>query len=140
MANPPKAGVDSPEVVERHQKELRTIYEGMKMRAKLLVQKLNTMSHIQCDEIEGALYAFPSILLTESAIAAAKERNITPDQFFCAEVLKNTGLVTVPGGGFKQRENTFHFRITILIYNTEEFVSALDKLKAFTQKFFETYP
>ncbi len=140
MVNPPKPGVNSPEVVERHQKELKTIYEGMKTRAKHLTQKLNTMSHIKCNEIEGAMYAFPSVLITESAIAAAKERNISPGQFFCSEVLKNIGLVIVPGRGFKQRENTYHFRITILIYNTEEFDAALEKLKAFAQKFFETYP
>ncbi len=139
MVNPPRFGVNSPEIVERHAQELKSLSDGMKIRAKLLTEKLNTMSHIKCSQLEGGMYAFPRILMTESAIAAAKARNISADQLFCSEVLDNIGLVIVPGRHFKQRENTYHFRITIFSYNTEELDAALDKLKAFAQKFFETY-
>ena len=37
-----------------------------------------------------------------------------PDAFYCMELLKETGIVTVPGSGFGQEEGTFHMRTTIL--------------------------
>jgi aspartate/methionine/tyrosine aminotransferase len=140
MVNPPKAGVNSAAIVERHERESKLIFDGLKTRAKLLTQKLNSIPRITCNEIEGAMYAFPRIDITESAIAAAKAKGMVADVFYCGEVLKNTGLMLVPGSGFKQRDGTYHFRITNLIYNTEEFDGALENLKIFTKKFFETYP
>jgi len=35
------------------------------------------------------------------------------------EVLKNTGIVLVPGSGFGQKPGTYHFRITTLIQPPE---------------------
>lgn len=45
------------------------------------------------------MYAFPSINLTENAIAVAKEKRLEPDYFYCLEVLENTGLIIIPGSG-----------------------------------------
>ena len=36
------------------------------------------------------------------------------DEFYCMQVLENTGLVVVPGSGFQQMPGTFHFRTTFL--------------------------
>ena len=140
MVNPPKAGVNSPAVVAKYEQESKLVYDGLKTRARLLTQKLNAIPHVKCTEIEGSMYGFPTIEMTASAIAAAKAKGMAPDVFYCGQVLENTGLMLVPGSGFKQRDGTHHFRITNLIYNTEEFDGALESLKVFTAKFFQTYP
>ena len=140
MVNPPKEGVNSPEVVETYKKEKESVFGGLKKRSQILAEKLNSIKGIKTTTIEGAMYAFPSIFLTESAIKAAKEKNMEPDVLYCLELLQETGIVVVPGSGFAQKEGTYHFRITNLIYNNEEFDAALDSVKVFHEKFFAKYP
>merc|ERR1711861_5537 len=60
------------------------------------------------------MYVFPQVRLPAAAIAAAEKENISPDTFYCMSVLRNTGIVMVPGSGFKQVDGTYHFRTTIL--------------------------
>lgn len=60
------------------------------------------------------MYAFPRIDLPERAIEHAKSINMTADTFYCFQLLEKTGICVVPGSGFKQRPNTYHFRIIIL--------------------------
>ena len=139
MVNPPKAGVNSPEVVATRKKEFDMIFGGLKKRSHLLTQKLNSIPGLKTNNVEGALYAYPSVFLPEKAIKAAKEKGFAPDMLYCLEALDECGLVLVPGSGCGQKEGTYHFRITNLIYNTEEFDSALDAFKAFNAKFFAKY-
>jgi len=140
MVNPPKEGVNSPEAVALYKKETDEIFGGLKKRSKLLTEKLNKIPGIKTNELEGAMYAFPRIFLTDSAIKAAKEKGLAPDVMYCVEALEATGLVMVAGSGFKQREGTYHFRITNLLYNTQEFDTALDTFKEFNAAFFKKYP
>ena len=86
----------------------------MKRRASKIAVILNKLEGVECQESEGAMYAFPTIKLPPKAIAAAKAANMAPDAFYCMAMLEATGVVTVPGSGFKQVEGTYHFRITIL--------------------------
>ncbi len=60
------------------------------------------------------MYSFPKITLPPAAMAAAKAAGKAPDVFYCLALLEATGISTVPGSGFKQRDGTFHFRTTIL--------------------------
>lgn len=71
------------------------------------------MENVSCGEVEGAMYAFPQVKFSKNAIKAAGNQPV--DLFYCMEILKNTGIALVPGSGFRQRENTYHFRITTLI-------------------------
>lgn len=59
------------------------------------------------------MYAYAQIKFSKKAIKAAGEQQ--PDVFYCLQVVKNTGIVLVPGSGFGQRPGTYHFRITTLI-------------------------
>lgn len=140
MVNPPKKGVNSDEVVELYNKEYNNVFGGLKKRSKILTDKLNTIPGITTNELEGAMYAFPRIHLNESAIKAAKTKGMAADAMYCMEALEQTGLILVAGSGFKQREGSYHFRITNLIYNANEFEQALIKFKEFNRKFFEKYP
>jgi alanine transaminase len=65
------------------------------------------------------MYLFPTITLSEKAVAAAKEAENAPDEFYCLKLLDATGVCLVPGSGFGQKEGTFHFRTTFLAPGTD---------------------
>ena len=83
------------------------------------------------------MYAFPSIKFSKKAIEAAGNQKV--DQFYCMEVLKNTGIALVPGSGFLQKEGTYHFRITTLILPEEKLKNKLMDLKRFNSEFHKKY-
>lgn len=84
------------------------------------------MKNISCCEVEGAMYAFPSIKFSQKVIEVSEGK---PDLFYCLEVLKNTGIALVPGSGFRQQPGTYHFRITTLILPEEKLRDRLEALK-----------
>jgi len=48
------------------------------------------------------MYLFPCLHLPQKAIAAAEAEKTAPDNFYCKRLLKATGIVVVPGSGFRQ--------------------------------------
>jgi glutamate--glyoxylate aminotransferase len=60
------------------------------------------------------MYSFPQIFLPSGAVEEAKRLGKTPDVFYCLKLLEETGISTVPGSGFQQKNGSFHFRTTIL--------------------------
>ena len=82
------------------------------------------------------MYAFPSIKFSQKVIEASGGQ---PDVFYCMEVLKNTGVVLVPGSGFKQRPGTYHFRTTVLILPESRLEERMKLLKEFNDKFHAKY-
>nr|ALB24939.1 alanine aminotransferase [Pseudokeronopsis rubra] len=139
MINPPKRGVEADEVVDLYEKEQGEIYGGLKERAKMLTATFNKMERTSCSEIQGAMYGFPRIHLTQSAIKAAKEQGVQPDFFYCMQMVNETGIMTVPGSGFGQRDGEFHYRITNLVSPTSEMRATLDRLEAFNSEFYAKY-
>jgi aspartate/methionine/tyrosine aminotransferase len=83
-------------------------------RAEKLSLVFDKLDGIHCNSAEAALYIFPRIDLSKAFIEAAQRNKCLPDVFFCKELLRATGIVVVPGSGFGQKEDTFHFRTTIL--------------------------
>lgn len=51
------------------------------------------------------LHANAELTLTESQV---------PDTFYALALLEETGIVVVPGSGFGQKKDTWHFRTTFL--------------------------
>ena len=82
------------------------------------------------------MYAFPRISFPEKIIKKAQEANMKPDLYYCLNLIESTGVVTVPGSGFGQKEGTWHIRITNLVTPKEELVKALKKIEEFNIKFF----
>ena len=109
--NPPKKGDPSHELFE---KEYNALFESLQRRADTVSKALNKIEGISCQNIDGAMYAFPNIVIPENAVAAAKEKGMAPDAFYCLELLENAGICCVPGSEFGQRDGTFHLRTTIL--------------------------
>ena len=111
MVQPPKASDPSYAVYE---KERNDILQSLQRRAERLSTALNSLQGVTCNSIDGAMYAFPSITLPAKAVAEAAHRGTAPDAMYCMDLLEATGVVVVPGSGFGQRDDTYHFRTTIL--------------------------
>jgi alanine transaminase len=136
LINPPTLDTCGQQTVDLYQKEITSISDDLKEKAMMIYKKLNTMKYFKCNEIEGAMYAFPSIELPDDIISKAKESNLHPDYYYCLKLLESTGLVTVPGSGFGQKEGTYHLRVTNLICPKEELIKQLDKIEQFNNSFF----
>jgi len=126
MVNPPRTGVNSDEVVKQYEEEKKHVFKGLKERAVLLANKLNECPYFSCQDIEGAMYGFPSIKLPSKFVEEAKSKGKAPDLYYCGHLLENTGIMTVPGSGFGQKAGTHHLRITNLIADTKEMENVLN--------------
>jgi alanine transaminase len=69
---------------------------------QMLAEALNSLEGVTCNDAEGAMYLFPQIQLPETVIKAAKDAGTAPDTFYCRRLLDATGIVVVPGSGFRQ--------------------------------------
>lgn len=135
IVNPPLPGEPS---YERYEKEKSEVLSQLKKKAQIITELFNSIEGIKCNEVMGAMYAFPRIFLPPKAIAAAEAKKQAPDFFYCMELLESTGLCTVPGSGFGEKPGTYHFRITILP-QLQEMQVVLEKFKEFHLKFLEQY-
>eukprot|EP00243_Klebsormidium_subtile_P002908 TRINITY_DN15936_c0_g1_i1.p1 TRINITY_DN15936_c0_g1~~TRINITY_DN15936_c0_g1_i1.p1 ORF type:complete len:490 (+),score=103.90 TRINITY_DN15936_c0_g1_i1:140-1609(+) len=135
MCNPPQPGDPS---YEQYAAESKEVLESLGRKARALSEGFNKFKNMQCNEVEGALYAFAKLQLPPGAIAAAKKAGKAPDAFYCLELLKATGMSATPGSGFGQEDGTFHFRTTIL---PEETVvpGLLKKVERFNDEFMTKY-
>lgn len=111
-----------------------------------MTKKLNAIPNVECQEIEGAMYAFPRITFPKKFEEYARQKKMEADLLFCLQMLEEKGIVCVPGSGiyfpkrgFVQEEGTHHFRLTNLICPKERLEMNLDMVRDFTLKFFEKY-
>ena len=111
MLQGPKPGDES---YAQYTREKQELLDSLRRRARAITDAFNSCEGIECQETEGAMYSFPKITLPPGAMAAAKAAGKQPDVFYCLKLLEATGISTVPGSGFKQKDGTFHFRTTIL--------------------------
>jgi len=71
-------------------------------RRDITVEMLNAIPGISCVPPRGAFYAFPRLEIPGG------------DAEFVRRLIRETGVVVVPGSGFGQREGTSHFRVVFL--------------------------
>jgi alanine transaminase len=103
---------------------------ALKRKAKIVTERFNAMEGIECQPIEGAMYAFPRVTIKGYVMKKAISFATPADQIYCLEMVNRTGVVTVPGSGFGQRPGQFHFRMTILP-DEETLNGCLDKIETF---------
>jgi len=106
----------------------------MKERAELLSSTFNEMQNTSCTDIEGAMYAFPKVHFSEKAIKKAEDAEVPCDFMYCLDMVNQTGIMTVPGSGFGQKENEYHYRITNLVTPTSDMEATLKTLVEFNDK------
>jgi alanine transaminase len=101
----------------------------------MIEAKLKKMERVTIAPVEGAMYAFPRVHFSQKAIEEAKSRSMSVDLMYCLEMLDKTGVVTVPGSGFRQVKDTYHFRITSLILPEARLEERMDAVAKFNQEF-----
>ena len=135
MVNPPSQGQPS---FEQYQSEKNGILDSLQRRAKVLVDAFNELEGITCEHTHGALYVFPRIRFPQKFVDLCESSDQHPDAVYCMELLERTGIVTVPGSGFGQKENEYHLRSTILP-SEEEIVEVTKLFGDFHKEFVEKY-
>uniref|UniRef100_A0A7N0TE78 Aminotransferase class I/classII large domain-containing protein n=1 Tax=Kalanchoe fedtschenkoi TaxID=63787 RepID=A0A7N0TE78_KALFE len=135
MVNPPKPGDIS---YLKFELESKGILESLRRRARMMTDGFNSCKNVICNFTEGAMYSFPQIKLPPKAIEAAKRAGKVPDVFYCLKLLEATGISTVPGSGFGQKEGVFHLRTTILPAE-EDMPGIMESFKKFNDAFMTQY-
>jgi len=135
MVNPPKPGDVS---YPQYKREKDDVIDSLRRRARLITDAFNSLEGVVCQETEGALYSFPKITLPSAFLQAAKSKGKQPDVLYCLELLNETGLSCVPGSGFQQAPDTFHFRTTILPQESR-FQDIINRFTSFHKGFMKRY-
>ncbi|XP_043109983.1 alanine aminotransferase 2-like isoform X2 [Puntigrus tetrazona] len=135
VVNPPQP--DEPSY-DTFIKERKDTLDALAEKANMTQDILNQVPGIKCNPVQGAMYTFPCIYLPPKAILEAKTKEQAPDMFYCMKLLEETGICLVPGSGFGQRDDTYHFRMTILPPK-EKLKIVLTKIKEFHKHFVDQY-
>lgn len=109
------------------QSHLTIAMEKLHKRRDMTYELLNSVEGISCVKPEGAFYAFPKIELDKQN-----------DNHFVAELIKETGVVVVPGTGFGQVPGTNHMRVVFLPQD-EVLAKAYEKIVEFYKKYKEEF-
>jgi alanine-synthesizing transaminase len=113
--------------LEGDQSNLFEAKEKLAKRRDMTVEMLNAIEGISCVKPEGAFYAFPRLHMNQ------------PDNHFVAELIKDTGVVVVPGSGFGQMPGTQHFRV-VFLPNEQILEKAYNAIGKFYHKYLEMFP
>jgi alanine-synthesizing transaminase len=103
-ANHPEQYAIKP-ALEGPQDNLARMIPQLVERRDAAMAKLRAIPDISCVVPQGAFYAFPRIHRDLSGM---------DDAAWCRELMRETGVITVPGSGFGQKPGTQHFRIVLL--------------------------
>ncbi len=109
------------EALDGDQSHLIKLNETLQKRRDITDQMLNSIPGISLVKPQGAFYAFPSI-------------DVDDDNHFVSELIKETGVVVVPGTGFGQKPGSHHFRVVILPPE-ETLIKAYNLIGEFLQKY-----
>ncbi|MEE9429605.1 MAG: aminotransferase class I/II-fold pyridoxal phosphate-dependent enzyme [Melioribacteraceae bacterium] len=88
--------------LEGNQDHLSVAMKKLTKRRDMTVDMMNAIPGISCVKPEGSFYAYPKLEIKNS------------DNHFVSELIKETGVVVVPGTGFGQLPGTSHIRIVFL--------------------------
>ena len=88
--------------LEADQSHISEMIAKLRRRRDLTYSLLNSIPGISCVRPQAAFYAFPRLEISGS------------DQEFIADLIRETGVVVVPGSGFGQQPGTKHFRLVFL--------------------------
>ena len=132
MVSPPQPGDES---YAKDRAERQLIHDELHKRSTKLWETFQKLDGIECQKPQGAMYLFPQLLLPYKAIQRALHEEMSPDEFYCKELLENTGICTVPGSGFGQVPGTYHLRTTFLAPGTEW----IERWEKFHKEFLDKY-
>ena len=91
-----------PAALEGSQEHLPGVLAKLRKRRDLTVSLLNAIPKVKCVPPQAAFYAFPRIEIART------------DSEFAMELVRQTGVLVVPGSGFGQEPGSQHFRMVFL--------------------------
>jgi alanine-synthesizing transaminase len=91
-----------PAALDGDQSHLKWVLDKLRKRRDLTVSLLNSIPKVSCVRPQAAFYAFPKLDIARS------------DDEFIKELVRETGVILVPGSGFGQAPGTKHFRMVFL--------------------------
>ena len=106
--------------LEGSQAHLPGVLEKLRRRRDLTVSLLNSFPKMHCVAPRAAFYAFPRIDIPRS------------DTEFVMDLVRQTGVIVVPGSGFGQAPGTNHFRM-VFLPPEETIEKALRQIGSFLQ-------
>lgn len=101
---------------------LSVVLAKLRRRRDLVIERLEAIPGLSCVVPSGAFYAFPKIEFDVS------------DSVFCERVVKETGVVIVPGSGFGELAGEGHFRL-VFLPPEEVLDEALDRIAEVAKTF-----
>jgi aspartate/methionine/tyrosine aminotransferase len=102
MVSPPATGS---EPYSQYTQEKEGILADLQSKAALFKEAFKQMQGVRCFGRVGAMYLFPRLERLPSG---------KTDFDYCMHLLEETGLVTVNGSGFGQKEGSHHLRVAFL--------------------------
>jgi aspartate/methionine/tyrosine aminotransferase len=123
---------------ESHEAEKRAVFQSLKRKASMLVDGLNAIDGMTCQQAAGAMYCFPSVTMPPGAEMEASKQKMPVDMLYCLDLLKTTGICVVPASGFGQKEGRHGFRTTFLP-SESEMIHVVDSIKSHYNKFNAKY-
>jgi aspartate/methionine/tyrosine aminotransferase len=102
MVSPPPEGS---EPYEQFAHERDGVLADLWQKAAMIREAFKKMAGVECFGRTGAMYLFPRLNTLPEG---------TTDFDYCMQLLETTGLCTVNGSGFGQREGTHHLRVAFL--------------------------
>ncbi len=107
--------------LEGSQEHIPVVVEKLRRRRDLMVSILNAVPGIHCFPPQAAFYAFPRLDIRGS------------DTEFVLDLIRDTGVVVVPGEGFGQAPGTKHFRL-VFLPQEDLLRTALEQIAEFARK------
>lgn len=107
--------------LEGDQSHIVALNKTLQKRRDITDKMLNDIPGITLVKPQGAFYAFPSV-------------DVDDDNKFVSELIRQTGVVVVPGTGFGQKPGTHHFRVVILP-NEEMLIKSYNLIGDFLSKY-----
>ncbi|XP_058250662.1 alanine aminotransferase 2-like isoform X1 [Hemibagrus wyckioides] len=136
MAEPPQPTQPS---YELYTQEVQLIRSTISNNAQKTLEVLSGLPGISCQPVNGGIFAFPRLHLSQSAIKHAKEKQLELDLLYCLSLLEDEGLCVGAGCVHGQKEGTYHIRICLAI-SEEIMKDVLQRLKSFHLRFIKEFP
>ncbi|KAM9501906.1 alanine aminotransferase 2-like [Clarias gariepinus] len=136
MLNPPKPNQSS---YELYSQEIGSIRSAIRNNAQKILEVLSDLPGISCQPVNGGIFAFPRLHLSQSAIKHAEENQLEPDLLYCLRLLEDEGLCVGAGCVHGQKVETYHIRICLAMQE-ETMKDVLQRLKGFHLRFIKEFP
>ena len=107
--------------LEGSQEHIPQVIEKLRRRRDLTVSILNSVPGIHCVSPQAAFYAFPLLDIARS------------DTEFVLDLIRETGVIVVPGEGFDEAPGTKHFRL-VFLPPEDTLREALERIGQFARK------